>query len=47
MQLHTGVYGHSKDFSHEKFRLLSPWKASYHKVALPMLQCMLGVLVFS
>ena len=34
------------DFSHGKFGLLSPGKASCDRVALPNLPCMLGVLVF-
>ena len=33
-------------FSHEKFGLLSPGKASCDRVALPNLPCMLDVLVF-
>ena len=34
------------DFSHGKFGLLSPGKASCDRVTLPNLVCMLGVLVF-
>ena len=34
------------DFSHGKFWLLSPGKASCDRAALPNLQCMLGVLLF-
>ena len=34
------------DFSHGKFGLLSPEKASCDRGVLPHLQCMLGVLVF-
>ena len=34
------------DFSPEKFRLLTPGKASCDRVLLPPLQCTLGVLVF-
>ena len=34
------------DFSHWKFRLLFPGKASCDRVVLPNLLCMLGVLVF-
>ena len=33
------------DFSHGKFWLISPGKASCDRVALPNLRCMLGVLV--
>ena len=34
------------DFSHGKFRLLSPGKAHCDRVAPPNVRCMLGVLVF-
>ena len=34
------------DFSHAKYRLPSPGKASCDRVALPNLRCMLGVLLF-
>ena len=44
--LFTTVLSHW-DFSHEKFGLLSPGKASCDRVALPNLRCMLGVLSVS
>ena len=42
--LKTTVLSHW-DFSHGKFKLLSPGKAGCNRVALPNLLCMLGVLV--
>ena len=44
-QLFTAVLS-QWDFSHRKFGLPSPGKASCNKVALPNLGCMLGILVF-